>query len=66
MRLGNYSAPKGTCCPSSTSSFPEDCVRLKLSSTRASQAGLKEMMMQMKNEGYSNEQFGEESILSAE
>ena len=32
-------------------SFPEDCVRLKLSSTRASQAGLKEMMMQMKNEG---------------
>ena len=25
-------------------SFPEDCVRLKLSSTRASQAGLKEMM----------------------
>ena len=31
-------------------SFPEDCVRLKLSSTRASQAGLKEMMMQMKNE----------------
>jgi len=26
-------------------------VRLKLSSTRASQAGLKEMMMQMKNEG---------------
>ena len=32
-------------------SFPEDCVRLKLSSTRASQAGLKEMMVQMKNEG---------------
>ena len=31
-------------------SFPEDCVRLKLSSTRASQAGLREMMMQMKNE----------------
>ena len=25
-------------------SFPEDCVRLKLSSTRASQAGLREMM----------------------
>ena len=42
---------KGTFCPSSASSFPEDCVRLKLSSTRASQAGLKEMMMQMKNEG---------------
>ena len=41
---------KGVCCLSSTSSFPEDCVRLKLSSTRASQAGLKEMMMQMKNE----------------
>ena len=32
-------------------SFPEDCARLKLSSARASQAGLKEMMMQMKNEG---------------
>ena len=31
-------------------SFPEDCARLKLSSARASQAGLKEMMMQMKNE----------------
>ena len=30
-------------------SFPEDCARLKLSSARASQAGLKEMMMQMKN-----------------
>ena len=27
-------------------SFPEDCARLKLSSARASQAGLKEMMMQ--------------------
>ena len=26
-------------------SFPEDCARLKLSSARASQAGLKEMMM---------------------
>ena len=25
-------------------SFPEDCARLKLSSARASQAGLKEMM----------------------
>ena len=36
-------------------SFPEDCARLKLSSARASQAGLKEMMMQMKNEGWSNE-----------
>ena len=36
---------KGTFCPSSASSFPEDCVRLKLSSTRASQAGLREMMM---------------------
>ncbi len=36
-------------------SFPEDCARLKLSSTRASQAGLKEMMMQMKNEGWSDE-----------
>ena len=32
-------------------SFPEDCARLKLSSARASQAGLKEMMMQMKSEG---------------
>ena len=63
---GITGAPKGACCPSSASSFPEDCVRLKLSSTRASQAGLKEMMMQMKNESYSNEQFGEESILSAE
>ena len=31
-------------------SFPEDCARLKLSSARASQAGLREMMMQMKNE----------------
>ena len=27
-------------------SFPEDCVRLKLSSTRASQAGLKEMIIE--------------------
>ena len=27
-------------------SFPEDCVRLKLSSTRASQAGLREMMIE--------------------
>ena len=26
-------------------SFPEDCARLKLSSARASQAGLREMMM---------------------
>ena len=34
-------------------SFPEDCVRLKLSSTRASQAGLREMMMQTKSEGFS-------------
>ena len=42
---------KGILCLSSTSSFPEDCARLKLSSARASQAGLKEMMMQMKNEG---------------
>ena len=41
-------------------SFPEDCVRLKLSSTRASQAGLKEMMMQTKSEGCSDEQSGEE------
>ena len=32
-------------------SFPEDCVRLKLSSTRASQAGLREMMMQTKSGG---------------
>ena len=31
-------------------SFPEDCARLKLSSARASQAGLKEMMMQTKSE----------------
>ena len=42
--------PKGTCCPSSALSFPEDCARLKLSSARASQAGLKEMMMQTKSE----------------
>ena len=46
---------KGACCPSSTSSFPEDCARLKLSSARASQAGLKEMMMQMKNERISEQ-----------
>ena len=58
-------APEGACCPSSTSSFPEDCARLKLSSARASQAGLKEMMMQMKNEGYSNEQFGIRAALLA-
>ncbi len=50
VRLSNETgeitgALKGTCCPSSTSSFPEDCARLKLSSARASQAGLKEMMM---------------------
>ncbi len=56
VRLSNETgeitdAPKGVCCPSSALSFPEDCARLKLSSTRASQAGLKEMMMQMKNEG---------------
>ena len=38
-------------------SFPEDCVRLKLSSTRASQAGLKEMMTQTKNEGFSGEEL---------
>ena len=42
-------ALKGVCCPSSASSFHEDCARLKLSSARASQAGLKEMMMQTKN-----------------
>ena len=35
---------KGVFCPSSASSFPEDCARLKLSSARASQAGLREMM----------------------
>ena len=52
---------KGVFCPSSTLSFPEDCVRLKLSSTRASQAGLKEMMMQMKN-GRSNEQYNEATM----
>ena len=51
---------KGTFCPSSASSFPEDCVRLKLSSTRASQAGLREMMMQMKNERIS-EQWSKET-----
>ena len=51
---------KGTCCPSSASSFPEDCVRLKLSSTRASQAGLREMMVQMKNERIS-EQWSKET-----
>ena len=49
------SALGGVFCPSSTSSFPEDCARLKLSSTRASQAGLREMMMQMKNERSSSE-----------
>ena len=32
-------------------SFPEDCARLKLSSARASQAGLKEMMMQSEEWG---------------
>ena len=32
-------------------SFPEDCVRLKLSSTRASQAGLKEMMTRRRVRG---------------
>ena len=37
-------------------SFPEDCARLKLSSARASQAGLKEMMMQTKNEGLAKQQ----------
>ena len=42
---GKLHAPKGACCPSSALSFPEDCARLKLSSARASQAGLKEMMM---------------------
>ena len=36
-------------------SFPEDCARLKLSSTRASQAATKEMMMQTKSEGCGNE-----------
>ena len=56
VRLSNETgeitgAPKDACCPSSALSFPEDCARLKLSSARASQAGLKEMMMQMKNEG---------------
>ena len=55
IRLSNETgeitdAPKGVYYPSSTSSFPEDCARLKLSSARASQAGLREMMMQMKNE----------------
>ena len=39
-------APKGVFCPSSASSFPEDCARLKLSSARASQAGLKEMIIE--------------------
>ena len=48
---GITGALKGVCCPSSASPFPEDCARLKLSSARASQAGLREMMMQMKNEG---------------
>ena len=33
-------------------SFPEDCVRLKLSSTRASQAGLKEMMTRRRVRDY--------------
>ncbi len=44
--------------------FPEDCARLKLSSARASQAGLKEMMMQMKNERIS-EQWSKETIRPA-
>ena len=57
MRLGKLQTQtpvnhaKGVLCLSSALSFPEDCARLKLSSARASQAGLKEMMMQMKNEG---------------
>ena len=33
-------------------SFPEDCARLKLSSARASQAGLKEMMTRRRVRGY--------------
>ena len=49
LRTSPLATSKGVFCPSSTSSFPEDCARLKLSSARASQAGLKEMMMQMKN-----------------
>ena len=52
---------KGVCCLSSTSSFPEDCARLKLSSARASQAGLKEMMMQMKSKRF-NEQCNETTM----
>jgi len=32
-------------------SFPEDCARLKLSSARASQAGLKEMMTRRRVRG---------------
>ena len=32
--------------------FPEDCARLKLSSARASQAGLKEMMTRRRVGGY--------------
>ena len=48
---GKLHAPKGTCCPSSALSFPEDCARLKLSSARASQAGLKEMMTRRRVRG---------------
>ena len=57
MRLGKLPliTSKGVFRPSSASPFPEDCARLKLSSARASQAGLKEMMMQMKNESSSDE-----------
>ena len=51
----NINHTKVVYCPSSTSSFPEDCARLKLSSARASQAGLREMMMQTKNERVSGQ-----------
>ena len=56
-------ALKGVCCPSSASSFHEDCARLKLSSARASQAGLKEMMMQTKNSAKGVEQQKDPPLL---
>ena len=39
--------------------FPEDCARLKLSSARASQAGLKEMMTRRRVKGWLSSITGE-------
>ncbi len=46
-------------------SFPEDCARLKLSSARASQAGLKEMMTQTKSEGLQPSSLPPSALLSS-